>query len=189
MNYNICSPIFKLSKGDKVLVDTNILLMVFYSPYIQQNKPYKQAYQNFFYSCINSKVILYTTQENIREALHVIDNISLTIYNKQNKKQLKLKDFHKISAEVKNVHRAMELFYMGVKQAVNIILNEDMNQWINDYFQSTNCIDLNDYDLIKTAQRYNIKNILTDDCDFVTDINLINGLNLLSQNSKILNLS
>lgn len=189
MIYNINSPNCKLAKSEKIIIDTNILLMVFYSPYIQQGKTYKQNYQNFFYRCISNKMNLYTTQGNIREALHVIDNISLSIYNIQNKTDLDLKQYHKIETEVIKVHKDMDIFYKCVSGAINIISNEDIDKWINDYFNATNSLDLYDYDLIITAKQNKITNILTDDSDFVSDMNLISGLNLLSQNSKILNVS
>lgn len=187
MIFNINSPTCKFAKGSKIILDTNILLMQFFSRYIQKNASYKVNYQNFISYCISNKLQLYTTEINIYEALHVIDKTCLDIYNNVNNKQIDVKNFHKLTAEIKKTHTEMEIFYKCVKNTIKILPNVESSKWLEEYFNTNNSLDLYDYILLKTSKENNIGNILTDDSDFISDMQLINGLNIISQNSKILN--
>lgn len=187
MNININTPSFKLSKSDKIILDTNILLMVFYGKFIQKNISYKKGYQDFVNRCLSNKNVIYTTETNICEALHVIDKISLDLYNNKNKVKIGLKEFHKISSESNKVRKDMEVFYNCIKNAIQIIPNEESDNWLNEYFSNNDALDMYDYYLIYITKNNNIKNILTDDEDFICNQDLISGLNILSQNSKIFN--
>lgn len=187
MNININSPICKISKTDKIIIDTNILLMVFYSKYIQKDPKYKKGYQDFVNRLLGNKNKVYTTETNINEALHVIDKTALDLYNKKNKTSIGIKEFHKITTELNQVHNDMKIFYNCIKEAMIILPSGNLNEWITEYFSNEAPLDLYDYFLINSAKKNNIKNILTDDEDFKYGRELIDGLNLLSQNSKIFN--
>lgn len=187
MNININSPMCQISKTDKIILDTNILLMVFYSKYIQKDPKYKKGYQDFVNKLLCNKNKVYTTETNINEALHVIDKTALDLYNKRNKTSLGLKEFHKITSELIQVHKDMKIFYNCIKEAIIILPSGNLNEWITEYFSNDAPLDLYDYFLINVAKTNTIKNILTDDEDFIYSSELIEGLNILSQNSKIFN--
>lgn len=187
MNININSPICKISKSDKIILDTNILLMVFYSKYIQKDPKYKKGYQDFVNKCLCNKNKLYTTEININEAFHVIDKTALDLYNNKYKTSIGIKEFHKITSELIQLHEDMKVFYNCVKEAIIILPSGSLNEWITGFFSNDAPLDLYDYFLINATKNNNIKNILTDDEDFIHDKELIKELNILSQNSKIFN--
>lgn len=188
MFLNINSPVVKLKRGEKLIIDTNILLITFFSKIIEKRNPYKEKYQNYVHSCLSNKIELYTTEINLYEGLHVIDKTNLDIYNRAQSSNLSLKEFHKIEKEVEKSREDMSVFYNCIKKSIKILPSDSFEKiFTEDFFNSNNCLDICDYALIKIANINNIYNILTDDSDFISDKTLIKDFNIFTQNSIILN--
>ncbi len=184
---NINAPSLKLAKGEKIILDTNILLMQFYSNPLEKDNERKKGYQNFINKCITNKLKLYTTQLNIYESFHMIDKINLDIYNAVNGTDLNIKNYHKIEEERIKVHSDMEIFYKCLSNAITILQDYTEEHWIDEYIPSNNCLDLYDFALVKISEANGISSILTNDSDFISDIDLIQNFNIFTQNNKILN--
>ncbi len=188
MKININSPAFCKIKNEKIILDTNILLIMFFSYNMnEESKDYKKQYQNFIKNNLKNNTF-FTSRINICESFHVIDKTKLEMYNNEHKTQISIKEFHYIKEEIEKTRKDMKIFYECVKNVINILPNEDLKEeWMEEYLNSKNSLDLYDFALIKIAQENNIKNILTNDYDFVSDPDLVKNMNIYSQNSRILN--
>ena len=137
---------------------------------------------------MSNKIELYTTELNIYEGFHVIDKINLDIYNRDKSSKIILKDFHKIESEVKKSREDMDIFYKCIEKSIKILPTGSLKEiFTTDFFDSSNCLDIYDYALLKISSKNKIYNILTDDSDFISDKALIEDFNILTQNSDILN--
>lgn len=185
MVININSPMIKPKNFNKIIIDTNILIDVFYSNIGKEISNRERNYQNFLSNCINTHIPLFTSKYNIFEALHVIDNINCGLYERKTCKEINLKEYHKINEERIKVREDFKIFYNSIKKPIKILDYSLKENELEEYFEDVdNTYDLYDFILIKTAQHYNFKYLLTHDSDFYKNIeNMI----ILTQNSNLIN--
>lgn len=159
----------------KILLDTNILLWVFYER-INSSK----SYQKLIYPCFvetllkkDSSNVLYTTIFNILEAFSVIENNEYEIYlaeNSLDKKTFSKKDYRLISVEREKIKSMLELFFEQLSTALEITENQiskvDLIEFYTTYTEQY--LDSNDFALIKICNEGNFDYLLTDDADFGT---------------------
>ncbi len=188
MILNIKSPMVKVKNLSKVMIDTNVLIDVFYSNISKEISLRERIYQNFVNECITNKKELYTTEYNIFEAFHLIDKINLDIYCECNEKQITMKEYHKIEEERVKVHQQLKIFYNSVKKALEIIPYSLNDTEINKYIIATdNTYDLYDFALLKAIEENNFKYLLTHDSDFCSNIEYVSNIYILTQNDKMIN--
>lgn len=185
---NINQPNIKSIKPPKIIIDTNVLIDVFYSNPSKEITYREKQYQNYINDCVNRKIPLYTTGINIYETFHVIDNINKDIYALSNNTKLTLKEYHKIEDEVKKVHKDCEIIYKSINATIKIISHSTTEAYIQNYINKENsCLDLYDIVLLKTAENEKIKYILTHDSDFAYSPEEIKDFYVLTQNSDMIN--
>lgn len=178
-------------KIKNIAVDTNILLWTFYG-----KTTYVQSYQKKIYPSFLAKLIqdksckIYTTTLNIAELYNVIEKNEYELYldrNKLKENEFTRKQYRKIQAERKMIKEELDLIYNQVKKCMNIseyvISNETLLEFQNDY--DNHKYDMNDFSLIKFCLDNDIKNILTDDKDFNSNLKMLNSINIYSANKNI----
>lgn len=182
--WNINSPLINSTNFQHLLLDTNILLDVFYSNASKEVTHREISYQNFVTKCLSKKIPLYTTEFNIYECFHVIDNISKDLYDKS----LSLKEYHKIKDEREKVHKDFKIIYTAIRNALKILPASLSEDEILEYIDITNnYYDLYDFALLKIAKQNGLKYILTNDADFCSNMDYIKPFEIFTQNTKMLN--
>lgn len=185
---NINQPNALAVRPTKIIIDTNVLIDLFYSNASIRTKYRARQYQNYINFCVQKKIPLYTTGINIYETFHVIDNINKDLYNSKNGTKLELKEYHKIGSEVKKVHKEFDVIFKSLSAIINIIPHTTSNDHIENYIsKSDSSMDFYDIVLLKTAEDEQIKYILTNDSDFISNPEYIKNCNILTQNSTMIN--
>jgi len=178
--WNIKSPNINSLNIPHLILDTNVLLDVFYSNSGKNSTDREKIYQNFITKCISKKIPLYTTELNIYECFHVIESINKELYDNS----LSIKQYHKIKSETEKVHKDFKILYESIKKTLKILPASLSDVQISEYIDSTNLyLDLYDFALLKIAEENNIKFILTNDPDFWGNMEYIEKYYILTQNN------
>lgn len=175
----------------KILLDTNILLWVFYER-ISLSKSYqKLIYPSFVETLLkkDSNNVLYTTIYNILEAFSVIENNEYEIYlteNSLDKKIFSKKNYRLIQLEREKIKSILGLFFEQLSNALEItetqISKTDLIEFYDTYTEQY--LDSNDFALIKICNEGDFDYLLTDDADFKTYSNECN-FTLITANSHV----
>lgn len=185
---NINQPNALAIRPSKILIDTNVLIDLFYSHPLGRPSYRARQYQNYMNGCLQKKIPLYTTGINIYEIFHVIDNINREFYNSKNGSNLNLKEYHKIDSEVKKVHKEFDMIFKSLSTVITVLPHTTTNEHIENYIsKSDSCMDFYDIILLKTAEDEQFNYILTHDADFISNPAYVQNYNILTQNSAMIN--
>ena len=187
MVHNIKNPLTPNIAVPKILLDTNILVHIFYNNLYQNTTNISRQYQNYVNHLITKKEKLYTTEFNIYEMYHVIDKINRDIYSRENGQDISLKEYHKNQTEVKKVHKEFKASYDTLKNCIQILPYQFEKEDIDDFCEKDeSSLDFYDYMLLKVADKEKFKYILTDDADFVSNLDYIKNFDIMTQNNEMI---
>lgn len=172
---------YKLSNTDCLLLDTNILLYLFY-PTMNQQK-YMQEYARLWGDICSSKITVIISSIQISEFINRCIRSKFNIYNAN----------HGNSLDYKTDYRSTQDYQNNMNDILNIVREEIIPSFniVNDNFNSVTLdkvfiygfsYDFNDALLIHIAESYNA-NIVTHDFDFA---NYDTKINFISANRKLL---
>ena len=176
-------------KSEEVFaLDTNVLYWMHYTRCVQADHLTYQVnkYPNFISDLVEKGIKLVTTIYNITELLYIIENHEYKIY-KLTDPGIKKKEFRDILAERLKVKSELDTVLSQIKELYDIkkfnieILGID--SYITD-FGNHNCDDF-DYLIIKYLKENGIKNMITDDRDYIS----VDGITLFTANSKTISIA
>lgn len=170
----------QLTKDDFILLDTNILLYLFY-PNIPQN--HMTAYAKLWGMLQESKANLLISSIQISEFVNRCIRSNYAIYNEEHEKN---KDY-------KKDYRSTEDYREKMKNILDIVKDDILKYFklVNDNFTQIEydkifiygfSYDFNDALLIHIAETYKAK-IVTHDSDFA---NYATSIDIISNNKKLL---
>lgn len=178
------------SLPSSILVDTNVLLWVFYGKYGFKIDKYKASYSKFLSKSLQNKVSVYTTSLNVSEVFHLIEYAEFKFYCEKNNIKItstnrtaELKKYRSDSNEQNNLKKEFFNVYNQITKQMHIlssnVSHKDVVEYIN---QAPNCPDFFDLAFIKICNDNLIKSILTDDSDFK---NLSKNFDIYTNNVKM----
>ena len=150
---------------DKYIVDTCVLIYIFFSPSNHKNRIYAKLYSDI----INNGKKIVITLNQIGELINKYINIELAIYKKdlkkEEKKSFNLKKFRK-TKEYGNALDDIKLIYQNAIEPYAEIVNFKLdNEFILNIFNALKEADYNDIIYAEIASKQLIP-IITDDYDF-----------------------
>lgn len=174
-----------------IAVDTNVLLWTFYGNITYSKSYQKNIYPNFLGDAIENKQCkIYTTMHNICELYNVIEKNEYELYLKKNslkEEEFNKKQYRAIITEREKIQKMFKLLYNQISQCIEIIEYNLDDKVITEYTDIYNLhrYDMFDFILLKFCKDNNINHILTDDADFISYIDYIKNINIITANKKI----
>ena len=178
--------VFKdINESEVFAVDTNVLYWMHSSFDVNARKYQTETYPQFISDLISNGNKLVTTIYNCMELLHLIEKRQLDLYNLNNSSEVRLKKFRNDKNERIGVKEECDVVFEQVKDLYDIkkfiIEIEFLDEFIGQ-FENHKC-DNFDYNTLKYYYSENIKNIITDDQDFIS----FPGINIYTANKTIIN--
>lgn len=166
-------------------VDTNVLYWMHSSFDVNAKKYQTDIYPQFISDLIDNGNKLVTTIYNCMELLHLIEKRQLDLHNINNSSTIRLKNFRNNAKERLDVKNECDVVFEQIKELYDIrkfvIEIEALDEFIQQ-FEKHKC-DNFDYNTLKYYREENIKNIITDDQDFIS----FSGINVYTANRTIIN--
>lgn len=186
--------ISKLTESDinideSFAVDTNVLFWMHYSRASYGAREYQLTeYPRLISMLSDLDVECLTTVYNISELLHIIERTEFTIYKDTNNRSLGIKKFRniieermKVKDELSSVYMQLEDFYRFVTFPLDSGVS---NEFISQLLEHT--CDNFDFSILTYLDEMNIKNVITDDIDFIT---YKKGINVFTANKTAIRLA
>jgi PIN domain. len=184
---DITNPNIEEADGRAFILDTHILLWVFYSRCAITKAYQKTVYPEFIKHLISKNCKLIVSALNINEMLHFIEKNECDIYNNLHGKNLSVKRFRQLAEQRIFVQSETQLILRQIAGIENFsIIPMTVDLPIIDSFVGNlskhNC-DFFDYFLLDYCNKNGIA-LVTDDSDYINS-NLI-GTDIYTANSQIL---
>lgn len=174
---NIKSEINLRVSKDIFVLDTNILYWTYYSR-CTYSKGYQKDYAPAIISLKAKENKLMVLTISLCELSSIIERNEFNIYinTKGYDEYYTIKDYREVSEERKKNREQLELIYKQIKSFAAIEDTEITRQIIEDYYNSFTAykLDIYDYVLVDYCKKNNIKNIITDDKDFISVLKDVN---------------
>lgn len=168
---NIESELFTNVKGQKFVLDTNVLYWMFYDKCTYSNETRQRKYQN---AVIKLKMYndIYVSPLCLYELFAVIERNEYNIYTAKHHKDdtFKLKNYREIPAERMSVKAILNITYKNINQFARIMPQAVDKNTVSDLAASfaEHKLDVFDKSLVDFCNSNGIYNIVTDDRDYRT---------------------
>ncbi|HEI6905125.1 TPA: PIN domain-containing protein [Yersinia enterocolitica] len=172
-------------KEEFFLVDTNVWYWMTYTKGITPSRPYLSIYPKYLSNVIANDAVLLHSGLSLAELTHIIERTEREIHEKAINKKIKTKEFrHDYPNERNTALSEIETSWLQVE---NLAVNIDINictAVTNRCIQSlkTNTLDGYDLMILDSMSQNNIKNIITDDSDYVT----VKDINVFTANTNVI---
>ncbi len=149
-------------------LDTNILYWVFYGN-ATYSSSYQKAYQKIIGDLLETEHEIITTTVNLNELFQLVERNALALYNDINNTSYNLKYYRQLSNERIKIEKELQLLYLQISCCIEIRNNcFDVNVLENFIKQFTNHkYDCFDFVLVEYCKKNKIKNLISDDKDFI----------------------
>lgn len=153
-----------------VLIDTNVLLWIFYDRSTSFKDYQKEKYPNIFANTVNDNKYVVNTVI-LSELFNLIEKTEYKLYRDDNKltEEYTLKKYRKNLEERKKLKQRIELIYQQIHNAIEIRDCNISTKSIDGYKNNmcSHLLDCNDYIVAEFCRENNISKILTDDSDYI----------------------
>lgn len=175
---NIESQLDTNVRGSKFVLDTNILYWMFYDRCSYSHAPSQKKY-----SSIVTKLKMYNqlfvSPLSLYELFVIIEKNEYRLYCMENgysEEEYRLKEYRKIQQERKRLQDTLELTYKQINQFTKILPQNLTKDKVLNTAQnfSTHKLDVFDQTLISFCKENSIHNIITDDGDYATTLDVVN---------------
>lgn len=186
MIFNIESQMHLNVSKTSFAVDTNVLYWMFYGNCSYSNEKRQKIYPGALINLKTKNNVLYTPMTCLFELFSIIEKNEYRLFcvrAGKREEDFRLKEYREITQERERVAKVLEITYKNIKSFMTItqqvITKEHVTQMVEKF--SGNTLDVYDKALVDYCLENGVKNIVTDDKDYLS---VNNSLNIFTANSN-----